>query len=204
MFHPHVAHACATFHGFPTAPSPTTRGASEPRFRVRRFGPLSQPFGPKPGMGQVPGSRTKHKQTYVVVEREHAAGTLSRKPRWGNRRPREVCTAPSRGAPRYMGRKSGSERSSVHPNSKDGQAPTGKTNGQRGSPLCDHVTCNPQRGSTSPLHEACITPSGGVSQHAGRESGSESSSTSPSPSNGQTLTGQTSRCCGPPPSDRAA
>ena len=48
----HTQHA--TCHGSPTAPSPTTRGASEPRFRLRRFGPLSQPSGPKPGMGQVP------------------------------------------------------------------------------------------------------------------------------------------------------
>ena len=47
----HTQHA--TCHGSSTAPSPTTRGASEPRFRVRRFGPLSQPSGPKPGMGQV-------------------------------------------------------------------------------------------------------------------------------------------------------
>ena len=37
---------------------PTTRGASDPRFRVRRFGPLSQQSGPKPGMGQVPSSGT--------------------------------------------------------------------------------------------------------------------------------------------------
>ena len=52
----HTQHA--TCYGSPTAPSPTTRGASDPLFRVRRFGPLSQPSGPKPGMGQVPSSRT--------------------------------------------------------------------------------------------------------------------------------------------------
>ena len=34
VVHPRVAHTCATLHGFPTARSPTTRGASEPRFRL--------------------------------------------------------------------------------------------------------------------------------------------------------------------------
>ena len=51
---------------------PDDAGASDPRFRLRRFGPLSQPSGPKPGMGQVPSSRTAGLVVFSSGETESA------------------------------------------------------------------------------------------------------------------------------------
>ena len=55
---PRRTHSTPRVMGLRPRPSPTTRGASDLRFRLRRFGPLSQLSGPKPGMGQVPSSGT--------------------------------------------------------------------------------------------------------------------------------------------------
>ena len=58
MVHSHVAHTTRHVSWFFDRALPDDARCIRAPFPPCRFGPLSQPFGPKPGMGQVPGSRT--------------------------------------------------------------------------------------------------------------------------------------------------